>query len=124
MMYMLHSLSLPLQACNISVVEVETVLVALVEVVAFFVVVMIHTLFVSFADSLSLTRGHCGLIWKCQHNKNSLMLSRRAKGILDATPRKTKKSLTVSSEVLLNTSICNMTMMILTMRIVALSFGF
>ncbi len=46
-----------------------------------------------------------GLIWKCQHNKNSLMLSRRAKGILDATPRKTKKSLTVSSEVLLNTSI-------------------
>ncbi len=61
MMYMLHSLSLPLQACNISVVEVETVLVALVEVVAFFVVVMIHTLFVSFADSLSLTRGHCGL---------------------------------------------------------------
>lgn len=59
---------------------------------------MIHTLFVSFADSLSLTRGHCGLDLEVptasllsEHNKNPLVLSRRAKGILDATPRKTKK---------------------------------
>ncbi len=93
MMYMLHSLSLPLQACNISVVEVETVLVALVEVVAFFCGSDdTHT----FCLFCWFTISHQGALWawfgSANINKNSLMLSRRAKGILDATPRKTKKA--------------------------------